>query len=869
MKFLEKFDNYYKLDATIHPQFAELIRSYNIYFNERRVLFSTYKLMHNLSGTKNETNITWTTYFNKALDLLSKKLENIPYDRKRTYAIIFFSDSFSKLLTTLEQIAKEDNCHLALSIMAHYFICALTGIKNIFSIFITTKTSMHKNVKLNNNLREKCQSILVEIYQTNKESFYYWIKTENFISQSHIGIKLKNIATRLQSEDLSQEEFLEKIVSNKHNANFVKYCIGQHQHSSLEFILNANCNKAKRTIKKFMEEKIAEVRNQYLNKIEDIEMYAPGTVEHSLLMENFPLRYIIENKDTLHPKSQYAKILIAKINAYQITIDNYVGDLFSTLEKLKLKKFNNLSVNIKKQYGLQQWENADLSKLPIKKVEVLTCVIGDLHANAIKLIYFLITLKIADTNTYIYTKLYTAYINLNYDEFERHLNYLIPHESAQEIEIILIGDTLCDRGQSDYMVLLVYQWLNNHHISFNILLSNHDLEFLALYYKMQQITQFEIHAENRLFSKSNDYLKLTNLRKMTYNRIANDIYIPRLKLLEFLDNKPILLSHAPCDYKAIMQLYRVFNLPHTISPKIIRESDIEKLNKRIIEALDSRFIYDAEDIVSQFVWNRELNKKFSNYLNVFGHIGENNSLDGNEQINLDTNFGKVYKGSTGMIKIFVIRYVQRRSLLYQDGEVQNEKYMPINLNRLINYAAPNPNIIPSYSSWPPKTIIGFHNYLYLDNNVPRELRFLFSSDFHNSFKTPSPTNMTGPLWQHYSRKWADCIVDPAEDDITSLDSLTTLPKLELLISKFEQIIEEIVEMKLKQILQDAKANAIEEIKLYVIKKLQTKPFFKNDADEQQCQNIFYNRVKLLLKDKQIQQNSYLMQRLRNLNMVEV
>ena len=102
-------------------------------------------------------------------------------------------------------------------------------------------------------------------------------------------------------------------------------------------------------------------------------------------------------------------------------------------------------------------------------------------------------------------------------------------------DVLFIGDTVCDRGMNDYYMLKLYEKLNTNDVSFTVLKSNHDGQFLKQYVAgldKDNITDYK--GTQADFGKS-----LLNLQTLIKNNIVSlaeveDMvvkhYLPHLKL---------------------------------------------------------------------------------------------------------------------------------------------------------------------------------------------------------------------------------------------------------------------------------------------------------------------------------------------------
>lgn len=333
-----------------------------------------------------------------------------------------------------------------------------------------------------------------------------------------------------------------------------------------------------------------------------------------------------------------------------------------------------------------------------------TYVIGDLHGNAMKLFAFLLHTGLIDSNSntdYIISCIQLYYYNIqsSYSLNEERFPFIkttaiVPFnappdyflflqtiqklqfnaQAVGKIKLIFIGDTLCDRGHSDYMTLLLYDLMAKNKINFTIIASNHDLAFIrqmelntiggynpatpegdysSSYLNKIKVIEVGTHA-------SFDIDQITENMQRHALRIYKDVYKPRLKIVAYdqVDDKTIVYSHAPCDFAAIQSLNviqgvdlitQIDAINHNINPLIQyycnRPFNIYKHS-----------LFDSP--LARFVWNAGTEKHFdnTNHINVFGHLGEENVTFKKQQINLDTNLGKDDRtgSSLGALKVLHI-----------------------------------------------------------------------------------------------------------------------------------------------------------------------------------------------------------------------
>ncbi|MCK1859324.1 hypothetical protein MXE00_13165 [Legionella pneumophila] len=143
---------------------------------------------------------------------------------------------------------------------------------------------------------------------------------------------------------------------------------------------------------------------------------------------------------------------------------------------------------INEQVDIYQLPPVDLTH---KGTEI---TIGDLHGNAMKLMFMLVKHGIA-TNISIedYNRLVEIYRTptkgLTKELLGEFNEILTKIKFNSDSTIRLIGDELADRGNNDYFTLKILEKLNEHTVPVEIIVSNHSIEFIEAYEK-----QDDFHA---------------------------------------------------------------------------------------------------------------------------------------------------------------------------------------------------------------------------------------------------------------------------------------------------------------------------------------------------------------------------------------
>lgn len=153
-------------------------------------------------------------------------------------------------------------------------------------------------------------------------------------------------------------------------------------------------------------------------------------------------------------------------------------------------------------------EAVDLSEFPTPPARFTHApstevTLGDLHGNALKLLYFLIKEGVIDMSSEDYFEFGSLYIDEDFSNPIDPKTKTTPPSflplSQQTItqlksilrritvlpnrpKIRLIGDVLCDRGANDYLTLKLIEKIAQEKVPLEIILSNHDLDFIRFFF---------------------------------------------------------------------------------------------------------------------------------------------------------------------------------------------------------------------------------------------------------------------------------------------------------------------------------------------------------------------------------------------------
>ncbi len=220
--------------------------------------------------------------------------------------------------------------------------------------------------------------------------------------------------------------------------------------------------------------------------------------------------------------------------------------------------------------------------------------IGDLHANCLGLLYYCLKVGLVDISESDYEYLSQIYYKKVDDltendlaQFDRILNNItIVNE---KILLRLIGDELSDRGMNDYFILKFLLRLKKLKINYEILLSNHGIEFVIAYenYLLKNNKEFYpcyIRGIQRSSTTNLSILVKRGLVKIEeVSQIVEECYKPHLKLLSYSleqNEKSItIFSHAAIDVDIILILANRLNVLFDSSSPIKLAETIERINQ--------------------------------------------------------------------------------------------------------------------------------------------------------------------------------------------------------------------------------------------------------------------------------------------------
>lgn len=322
--------------------------------------------------------------------------------------------------------------------------------------------------------------------------------------------------------------------------------------------------------------------------------------------------------------------------------------------------------------------------------------LGDLHGNALKLLYFLIKENLIELTqedymnfSYIYHKETESVTTSDLKQFQKILDKITWLKEGEDCLVRFLGDEFCDRGQNDYYTLKLLEALQKKGMPFEILFSNHGYELISCYEKglLSHVSYLETIECGGSLTHMREFIQKGLVSYDEIESLINKVYYPHLKLLSYKslqrENKTFftLYSHAPIGLKTIkaLAIHKNFALSFGLIENQSLEFTIDKINSRFKEILYKKRIsheFDQEihsatpsDKIplslplKRCIWSRgyqetdlpikQKGHTFFSY--VHGHDGmgfeENQNKD--HVINLDNLFGKGLGNEKGTYSSYI------------------------------------------------------------------------------------------------------------------------------------------------------------------------------------------------------------------------
>lgn len=275
--------------------------------------------------------------------------------------------------------------------------------------------------------------------------------------------------------------------------------------------------------------------------------------------------------------------------------------------------------------------NVDIYQYPdVDYEEDLYVTLGDLHGNAIKLIFFLMKEKIAKLSKEDYVRLIEIYktdVNKLTKEDLNTFASIIRNRMIivnKNINIRLLGDDCADRGMGDHYTLWILDKLHQEHVPFEIIFSNHASDFITYIELLKE--EEEIDFEEADFAigslelmqsmiNTNTLIEKGLIPKNEIIDLFNRVYKPSLKVFSYTLNherKEIsFYSHAPVDLDYLANVANEFELPSKIENRKEVAETIELINLKFQKELSNnrnRYITCAGTALFDALWNNDLHE---------------------------------------------------------------------------------------------------------------------------------------------------------------------------------------------------------------------------------------------------------------------
>lgn len=313
--------------------------------------------------------------------------------------------------------------------------------------------------------------------------------------------------------------------------------------------------------------------------------------------------------------------------------------------------------------------------------------IGDLHSNAMKLLFMLFKHGVASNLTENEYKdlvgIYKTPIDQLTEEYITIFNTLLNKiRFNNAAKIILIGDELADRGSNDYFILKILEKLYANKVPVEIMLSNHGLEFIKSY--EQQTEPFTCAlAGNVTFLEPQFISSMSNMQSIVdTGLIAQDevlalthvVYKQALRVISYSidtsNSEIVIYSHAGIGLNIIAKLAEKLEITYSDNSIAALAKTIDAINSKfqqyvsqneIYKLYDPEVISDAyyhqEKDISNFpfectMWNRRYDHiarpiVHNGYKICFVHGHDPSDLSIGNVVNLDNQLGKNINANQG------------------------------------------------------------------------------------------------------------------------------------------------------------------------------------------------------------------------------
>lgn len=176
---------------------------------------------------------------------------------------------------------------------------------------------------------------------------------------------------------------------------------------------------------------------------------------------------------------------------------------------------------------------------PLNKLKTTDVIVkGDLHGNALTLLYTLLVegiIELDEQHYHLFAELYVKYNEceqklFSFNDIAEFKRIISSIKVIAFPRLIFLGDELCDRQLSDYLTLLVFNVMHQQKLNYEILLSNHGLGFLSAYmngfkYDVLSVPGQIINSRRVVMRKAYTIADLSrNSQRRSLNHLAGLLY---------------------------------------------------------------------------------------------------------------------------------------------------------------------------------------------------------------------------------------------------------------------------------------------------------------------------------------------------------
>ena len=326
---------------------------------------------------------------------------------------------------------------------------------------------------------------------------------------------------------------------------------------------------------------------------------------------------------------------------------------------------------------------SDVDRLPELIVgagcdQFVQITVGDLHGNAMKLMYILVCHGITDISAEDYTELARIYrISaevMTQKDLARFVTILNKIDCKAQGVLRLIGYELADRGRNDYFTLKLLEKLDKSNVNVEILFSNHGFEFIDNYENNRSYYETNIGALARSMRNMQTLLDRGLIQGTEIRTIVETTYKKSLKAVSYtlnqMQDKILIYSHAPINLNTIEAMAKQVGVSYNGDTAIGLAQSIDLINEKFQDYLQQDKVHELCRQITMspnngnpfvfIIWNRVCDfhrpKSLKNADQIDFIHGHDSSTPSYENIyNLDNDFGKVEGAYSAVYSYIYVR----------------------------------------------------------------------------------------------------------------------------------------------------------------------------------------------------------------------